>query len=310
MSRAAWFAAAVLCCAASVGAQTSPIDLAGSWGARVDEDLLERNIGPDAVDYLGLPLSEEGRAKALSHSDTVLSMVERQCLYYPPHYLVLGAQGFRMWSESDPVTGQIVAWRIGGASTRAPITIWMDGRARPSEDARHPIEGFTTGAWDGDVLRTFTTHVKAGYLRRNGTPSSDALTMTMFFARHDDVLTITAFIEDPINLTVPYVLSRDFQLQDLSIPPTPEPCVPGVELDRPLGDVVHYLPGKNPFVDEMTTMYGIPREAVMGGEVTLYPEYREKVRPVYVAPQRCVRYCCTLAGCTTGGNPQFPDRAF
>jgi hypothetical protein len=37
------------------------------------------------------------------------------------------------------------------------------------------------------------------------------------------------------------------------------------------------LPEKNPFVDEMTTKYGVPRDAAIGTPETLYPEYRKKI---------------------------------
>jgi hypothetical protein len=39
------------------------------------------------------------------------------------------------------------------------------------------------------------------------------------------------------------------------------------------------LPEKNPFVDEMTTKYGVPRDAAIGKPETLYPEYRKKIPP-------------------------------
>ncbi len=39
-------------------------------------------------------------------------------------------------------------------------------------------------------------------------------------------------------------------------------------------------------------MYNIPLEAVRGGAETMYPEYRKKLKDVYVAPEKCTRYCC------------------
>jgi hypothetical protein len=39
------------------------------------------------------------------------------------------------------------------------------------------------------------------------------------------------------------------------------------------------LPEKNPFVDEMTKKYGVPRDAAIGKPETLYPEYRKKIPP-------------------------------
>ena len=145
--------------------------------------------------------------------------------------------------------------------------------------------------------QAYTTHVKAGYLRRNGVPSSDETTVTLHIVRHADILTIFAIIEDPIYLTEPYFISRNWQLDPKTqIPPTPAPCMPEAEVARLNGQgaVPHILPGRNPFVDEVTKMYHIPVEAVMGGAETMYPEYRRKLRDEYVAPEKCVRYCCCL----------------
>ena len=54
------------------------------------------------------------------------------------------------------------------------------------------------------------------------------------------------------------------------------------------GVVPHYRPGQNPFVEETTTLWGIPLEAVQGGPETIYPEYRKKLRDKYVRPEKCV----------------------
>ena len=55
--------------------------------------------------------------------------------------------------------------------------------------------------------------------------------------------------------------------------------------------VPHYLPGKNPFINEMTQKKGIPLEAVLGGPETIYPEYRKKLKDTYKAPEKCVDSC-------------------
>ena len=64
------------------------------------------------------------------------------------------------------------------------------------------------------------------------------------------------------------------------------------------GAVPHYLPGKNPFIDEDARNRHIPLDALMGGAETTYPEYRKKLKDSYVAPEKCVRYCCG------GGNTE------
>jgi hypothetical protein len=274
------------------------IDLSGNWVSRQHEDWQERGPGPEVVDYLGLPINDEARTRALRYSTSALSLPERQCLYYPPQYVVIGPQGIKIWSETDPVTGSVVAWKISAAIDRAIVTIWMDGRPHPSENAPHPFSGFTTGVWEGETLTTYTTHVKEGYLRRNGVPSSDRATVTMHLVRHDKTLTITAIVEDPVYLTAPHILSRSWQLDPTAnLSPVAQPCVPEAELPGLTGDgeVPHYPRGKNPFVDDLTKMYNIPAEAVMGGEETMYPEYRKKLKNQYVPPAMCTRYCCGWA---------------
>jgi hypothetical protein len=38
--------------------------------------------------------------------------------------------------------------------------------------------------------------------------------------------------------------------------------------------------------------YNIPSEAALGYAETLYPEYRKKLKNLYVPPASCGRYCC------------------
>ena len=54
--------------------------------------------------------------------------------------------------------------------------------------------------------------MKAGYIHRNGVPSSDRATSPNTCMRHEDTLTITAIIDDPVYLTEPFVLSRSWKL--------------------------------------------------------------------------------------------------
>jgi len=271
------------------------IDLTGNWQSRQHEDWIERGPGPDPVDYTGIPASAEGRAKALSYTAGQLSMSERQCLYYVPQYVVFGPQGVRIWSESDPVTGRVVAWKISGAIDRDVLTIWMDGRPHPPQNAFHTFGGFTTGVWEGDMLTTYTTHIKEGYLRRNGYPSSDQATVSEHIMRHGDILTIVAVITDPIYLTEPQVVSRSWVNDPKgNTPQTSSACFPFTELPGLETDakVPHRLPGENPDVAELVKFFNLPQDAILGSAESMYPEYRKKIKAAYVRPLECKRYCC------------------
>jgi hypothetical protein len=247
-------------------------ELVGSWAARNHEILAGDGL---PVDYTGMPLNDEARTKALSYSESQLAMVERQCQGWPAFYMVQGPFGLKIWSNTDPIKGTVLSYVIGAWEDRAPLTIWMDGRPHPSQYAEHTRAGFTTGKWEGNTLVAYTTHMKAGFLRKTGPPSSDQATMTTRFYRHGDVLTVLAVIEDPIYLAEPWILSKSFQLSPTPLSPIGPPCV--TTFEGGTGEVPHYLPEKNPFVDEMTVKFRVPRPAALGFPETLYPEYRKTI---------------------------------
>ena len=264
-----WLACVFLCWSAA--AQT---DITGSWAARNHEFLTGDGV---PVDFTGIPLTDEGRLRALSYSESQLSMQERQCQGWPAFYLVQGPFGLKIWSENDPLNGNPISFTVGAWEDRAPLTIWMDGRPHPSQYAEHTRAGFTTGEWQGDTLVTYTTHMKAGFLRKTGAPSSDQASVRMRFLRHGDYLTVFEVVEDPIYLAEPWPLSRSFQWTSDALSSTGPPCISTYE-GNARETVPHYLPEKNPFVDEISKKYGVPRDAALGKPETLYPEYRKTGR--------------------------------
>jgi hypothetical protein len=268
------------------------IDLSGSWASKNHEDALERGAGPNPGDFTGVPFNESGRAKALSYSQSQISMPERICAFYSQWHMMIGTFGVKIWNETDPLTGKTVAWVIGAWEDRAAMTIWMDGRPRPSKNAPHSQAGFTLGTWDGDVLTAVTTHMLTGYLRRNGVMTSDQATMITHLIRHGDMLTMASQLDDPIYLSEPYYITRTFVMTPNLMASGGPPCIPGDEGPQ-VGQVPHYLPGKNPLLDEMPKVYGIPREAALGGPETMYPAYREKIKDKFVTPPKCSRNCGT-----------------
>ncbi len=263
-------------------------ELTGSWAPRNTEDISNDSF---PVDYVGLPLNSEGRTRALTYNESQLAMIERQCEGWPQFYFVQGPFGLKIWSDMEPIKGTTISFTIGAWEDRAPMTIWMDGRPRPSVYAEHTRGGFTTGTWEGTTLVAYTTHMKAGFLRKNGPPSSDQATMTSRFFRHGDILTVLSVIDDPIYLAEPHIITKSFQLSAAPISPIGPPCVTGFEGRQPGEGVPHFTPEKNPFVDEITKLFSVPREAVLGNPETLYPEYRKKIKDTYVRPEPCKSNC-------------------
>jgi len=255
-----------------------------------EEDSTERADGPALVDYLGIPLNAEGRARALAYDGALLGVPEHVCMRHPSQYSFWGPARLRIESELD-ANLDVVAYKVGGTFRRADRTIWMDGRPHPTKYAPHTWAGFTTGEWRGSTLVTTTTHLKWGWIRRNGVPSSDQATVVTYYTRNENILTITWLVYDPLYLTEPYIKSVDFIAApggDTTATFGLEPpdrgnlfaqCFPREEIARPdLHYVPNYVEGANPFVGERAKELGIPVEATLGGAETALPEYKDRLR--------------------------------
>jgi glyoxylase-like metal-dependent hydrolase (beta-lactamase superfamily II) len=251
------------------------IDLSGEWATNIQEDQQDRTNGPDLGDYTGLPLNDAARLRAESWDAAIISIPEWQCRPHPADYITHGPSTMRIWKEVSPLTRQVIAWHAEWLRSQ-DRPIYMDGRPHPSEDAAHTWMGFSTAQWQGDTLTITTTHLKEGYLRRNGVPRSDLATMTEHLIRHGNILEWVTIIDDPVYLNEPVIRTQEYILnprQQL----TPNPCSAsdvGYELDRPKGFVPHHLPGANAFLDEFASKYHLPKEVAMGRPDSIYPEFR------------------------------------
>jgi hypothetical protein len=74
------------------------------------------------------------------------------------------------------------------------------------------------------------------------------------------------------------MITKTFRYSPQAISPVGPACIAVFEGTTPGESVSHYAPEKNPFVDEMTKKFGVPREAALGVPETLYPEYRKKMK--------------------------------
>src|SRR5262249_26199521 len=262
------------------------IDLSGERSNITHEDINHRQ-SVEIGDYTGLPINEAARFKAESWDEAVLATHERQCIPHPVTYAMRGQPGnIRIGKIDDPDTGQILAYTIHGTYGR-PRTIWMDGRAHPSEYAPHTWSGFSTGKWEANTLVVTTTHIKMGWIMRNGVPTSDRATMTEHFIRHGDHLLDVIFVNDPVYLSEPLIRTQDWRLNLTGEPNAWGSCSPAQIADeipnQKKGYVPHHLPGMNPYIREFSTKRGVPPEAAMGGAETIYPEYILKLRGASVA---------------------------
>ena len=267
---------ALLMASAVVTPASAQVNFVGYWNPLFDEDFLERIPGPDVGDYAGLPITAAARKRADTWDASLLTLPEHQCKPHPSTYGFRGIGQLRFWEDRDPQTQRLVKLHTHIQWQEQHREIWMDGRVHPSELEPHTWQGFSTGRFEGDVLVVRTTHLKAGWIRRNGLPLSDRATMTERFVRHDDLLTHVAMIEDPVYLSEPLVKTNGFVVVPNGAM-TPYPCRPVVEVPRAAGEIPHHSLDDAPPTREFSTKYGLPEEAAAGGAATSLPEFMLKL---------------------------------
>jgi len=270
---------AALCAQTAGSMAPSPgLDLSGNWAPVLHEDFPERIPGPELVNFAGLPVNDGARLFALSWDASRLTVPEHQCQVHVASYIYRGPLQLRIWEERDPQSQRVYAIRQYIQNYEQNRTIWMDDRPHPPEGAAHTWMGFSTGKWEGNILTVYTTHMKDGWVRRNGLPVSDQATLVEHFIRHGNMFTHVSIVTDPVYLTEPLIKTQDFN----EVIPEGQnwvyPCSPVVEIQRPRGAVPHYMPGENPFLHEWADKFKIPLEAALGGAETMYPEYQAKLR--------------------------------
>ena len=260
----------------AAGPSHAQVDLSGEWRNVVHEDPVHRRSILNG-DYTGVPINEAGRYKAESWDQAIQAIHERQCIPHPVTYAMRGfPASIRISTMNVPETGEIIAYRIIGTDGR-PRTIWMDQRPHPSDYAPHTWSGFSTGRWEGNALVVTTTHIKMGFVLRNGVPNSDQATMREHYIRHGDHMLGIIFVNDPVYLSEPFIRTQDWISNPNGSPNAYGSCGPAHIVDElpnhVAGDVPHYLPGTNPYLDDFPSRHGISADAARGGQKTTYPEY-------------------------------------
>jgi hypothetical protein len=261
--------------------------LNGDWVGLFHEDQPERGPGPELSDFAGLPINAAARQYADSWDAQRLALPEHQCRAHVSPYIYRGPIRVRIEEVRDDPTQDVVAIKHFLSTYAQERMIWLDGRPHPPDTAPHTWMGFSTGEWQGNVLKVTTTHIKQGWHRRNGLPMSANARMTEYFFRHGDVLTQMSIVEDPVYLEEPLVKTTNLLLDENTQPAQYQAwlfCQADEEqAERDPAYVPHYLPGENPYIEEFAARHGLPVEPTRGGAHTMYPEYIEQIRKMPIA---------------------------
>ena len=257
--------------------QNSPVDLTGTWVWVNHEDATNRFRGVDPGGrYEGLTINDAARMRGDTYSEEWVSTSPLlQCRPRGPTYQPYALDPVQIDKQLDPISRQIVAYRITVHKTAGARMVWLDDRPRPSQYAAHSWEGVSAGKFKGPILEISTSHLKESILTRNGIPSSFRATVIEQLYLDEPYLHWVFTVIDPDYLTEPLVRSGLYvRAPTQQLPPYPcqaeDNLPPGA---RGSYTVPHYLPGENPWLTETAFKFKAPLTAWRGFAEALYPEW-------------------------------------
>jgi hypothetical protein len=211
--------------------EAAPIDMTGYWVAVVTEDWRFRMVMPPAGDYDSVPLNAEGRRVADTWDPGRDEDMGEACRWYGAASIMSVPARLRIaWEDEntlrlDTDTGmQSRTFRFGAEPPAGLEPTWQ-GFSRATWRIRSG--GMEPGSEPGGSLEVETSHMRPGYLRRNGVPYSADAELTEYFYVLEDApttwLIVVTVVKDPQYLTQPFVTSRQFkkQVDDSGWNPTP-----------------------------------------------------------------------------------------
>ena len=205
----------------------APFDPTGYWVAIISEDWRWRMVTPAKGDVVSIPLSAEGLRVAEAWDPAKDEAAGEQCKAYGGPGLMRGPTRLHItWQDDNTLkidsdygqqtrllrfagaAGTGEAGRPGGAKTWQGVTtaqwVMAAGGGRGRGGARH------------GSIKSVTTQLRPGYLRKNGVPYSDRTTMTEYWDLHtetngDQYLVDTNVVDDPVYLQTPWITTLHFK---------------------------------------------------------------------------------------------------
>jgi len=193
-------------------------DITGYWVSVVTEDWRFRMVTPPKGDYTGVALNPEGRKIADAWDPAKDEAAGEQCKSYgAPNLMRLPGRLHITWQDDQTL-------KIEADAGQQSRTFHF----APAGDAGGNWQGVSSALWEmvpagrGTTpigsLKVITTHLKPGYLRKNGVPYSANATLTEYFDRvnepnGDAYLVVTTTVEDPVYLAQPFLTASHFRKQ-------------------------------------------------------------------------------------------------
>ncbi len=217
--------------------EEAPIDLTGYWTAVVTQDWRWRMVTPKKGDFPGIPLNPEGRKLANAWDPAKDEASGDQCKAYGAagimrmptrlHITWQDDNTLRIDTDAGTQTSLVPFSRLKDRNRRSAVA-----RHRPAaqwEFVRTKIPPHMPGPIHGGSLKVVTTHMRPGYLRKNGVPYSANAVLTEYFDVTSEPngwqsILLTTIIEDPQYLTQSILLNTNFRKLPDASGWNPTPC--------------------------------------------------------------------------------------
>jgi hypothetical protein len=215
----------------------APFDLTGYWISIVTEDWRWRMITPAKGDYASVPLNAAAARVADAWDPAKDETAGEQCRSYGAAAIMRVPGRLHITWDGD------AALRIdteAGTQTRL-----FQFRPPPSSSADATWQGQSIAQWEtagrsgmfgagpppkATGLKVITTHMRPGYLRKNGVPYSANAVLTEYYnvtpkEENGDIwLIITTAVQDPQYLTGRFITSTHFKKLPDGATWYPTPC--------------------------------------------------------------------------------------
>jgi hypothetical protein len=207
---------------------SAPIDLTGYWVSVVTEDWRFRMIVPDKGDFASVPLNPEGRRIANTWDPAKDKADGNECRSYGAAGLMRVPGRLHISWENDSTlridtdSGTQTRLLHFGAEPPNAAATWQGYSVANWEGMRPGFLFAYRGQHSGQAqgpegyLKVITTHMRPGYLRKNGVPYSANAVLEEYFdtfkgLKDDTWLVVTTIVTDPEYLFQPFITSTHFK---------------------------------------------------------------------------------------------------
>ena len=213
----------------------APIDLTGYWVAIISEDWRWRMVTPARGDYASIPLNPAGQRIADAWDPARDEAAGEQCRGYGAPGLMRGPTRLRLTWQDDETLKVEADYGMQTRLLRFRTPAKPD-TAQPTWQGQSVAQWVVPAAGRGGAtaprfgsMKTVTTRLRPGYLRKNGVPYSANTAFTEYWDVHklpngDRYMVVTNVVDDPANLQIPWITSLHFKNEPDGSKWDPTPC--------------------------------------------------------------------------------------